>query len=72
MWDKDHALWVEVQKANWSDIILDDDLKSTIQGDVESFFKSEKVFKDLAIPWKRGESQRRDPSSQRANRSLQV
>jgi len=65
MWSKDHALWVEVQKANWSDIILDDDLKSTIQGDVESFFKSEKVFKDLAIPWKRGKSRRRAKLSTR-------
>jgi len=54
VWHKDHTLWVEVQKASWSDIILDDELKSGIQSDIDNFFKSEKVYKDLAIPWKRG------------------
>lgn len=53
-WQKDHALWVEVQKANWNDVILDDELKTLVQSDVDNFFKSEKIFKDLAVPWKRG------------------
>lgn len=53
-WSKNHELWVEVQKASWGDVILDDDLKTTVQNDVNNFFKSEKIFKELAIPWKRG------------------
>lgn len=38
---------------------MDDELKSTIQSDIDNFFKSEKVFKDLSIPWKRGECMQR-------------
>ncbi|KAF8338940.1 P-loop containing nucleoside triphosphate hydrolase protein [Cantharellus anzutake] len=54
VWDKDHDLWLEVQKADWTDIILDEEFKETIHKDVTGFFKSEKIYKDLAIPWKRG------------------
>lgn len=43
-----------MQKANWNDVILDDELKTLVQSDVDNFFKSEKIFKDLAVPWKRG------------------
>ncbi|KAF9515232.1 hypothetical protein BS47DRAFT_1448999 [Hydnum rufescens UP504] len=53
-WNKDHNLWVEVQKADWADVILDEEFKDTLQKDVDNFFKSEHVYKDLAIPWKRG------------------
>jgi len=53
-WSKDHALWVEVQKASWADVILDEEFKETLQKDVEGFFNSEKIYKDLSVPWKRG------------------
>ncbi|KAG8928704.1 hypothetical protein FRC02_006579 [Tulasnella sp. 418] len=53
-WHKDHQLWEEVQKANWDDVILAADFKKRVQNDVTNFFKSEKVYRDLAIPWKRG------------------
>ncbi|KIO32791.1 hypothetical protein M407DRAFT_18256, partial [Tulasnella calospora MUT 4182] len=53
-WEHDHQLWLDVQKANWDDVILDPDFKQRLQDDVNGFFKSEKVYKDLAIPWKRG------------------
>jgi len=52
LWKKDPGLWQEVQKANWSDVILDEDFKTTLQKDVFGFFTSERVYLDLQIPWK--------------------
>lgn len=51
-WQKDHSLWVEIQKANWKDIILKKQFKKALQHDVNGFFASEKVYQDLAIAWK--------------------
>ncbi|KII94889.1 hypothetical protein PLICRDRAFT_128201 [Plicaturopsis crispa FD-325 SS-3] len=53
-WSKSHSLWVEVQKASWSDVVLKDEFKKALQKDIYGFFESEKVYKELAIPWKRG------------------
>ncbi|KDQ64302.1 hypothetical protein JAAARDRAFT_683411 [Jaapia argillacea MUCL 33604] len=53
-WNKNHGLWAEVQKADWKDVILDENFKVSLRKDVEGFFKSETVYKRLAIPWKRG------------------
>ena len=51
-WQKDHSLWLDIQKANWADVILKDKFKTAIQKDVNGFFKSENLYKSLAIPWK--------------------
>ncbi|THG98210.1 hypothetical protein EW026_g3932 [Hermanssonia centrifuga] len=53
-WDKNHKLWVEVQKADWNDVILKDEFKVNLKKDVFGFFDSENMYKKLAIPWKRG------------------
>ncbi|KAF8914171.1 P-loop containing nucleoside triphosphate hydrolase protein [Gymnopilus junonius] len=53
-WQKDHGLWVEVQKADWKDVILKDEFKKALQKDVYGFFSSKSVYKELGIPWKRG------------------
>ncbi|KAJ7590933.1 P-loop containing nucleoside triphosphate hydrolase protein [Mycena floridula] len=53
-WNKDGALYHEVQKANWDDVILKDDFKKNLQKDIFGFFNSEELYKKLAIPWKRG------------------
>ncbi|KAF9464375.1 P-loop containing nucleoside triphosphate hydrolase protein [Collybia nuda] len=53
-WRKDHGLWQEVQKADWKDVILKEEFKKTLQKDVYGFFSSESIYKELAIPWKRG------------------
>ncbi|CAE6522652.1 unnamed protein product [Rhizoctonia solani] len=53
-WQNDHALWEEVQKADWKDVILSPDFKQEIQSDVKNFFASEAVYHELAVPWKRG------------------
>jgi transitional endoplasmic reticulum ATPase len=52
LWDKDPGLWEEVEKANWKDVILNEDFKATLQKDVFGFFSSERVYLDLQIPWK--------------------
>ena len=51
-WDKDPGLWQEVQKANWKDVILNEDFKTALQKDIFGFFSSERVYLDLQIPWK--------------------
>ncbi|TDL29533.1 P-loop containing nucleoside triphosphate hydrolase protein [Rickenella mellea] len=53
-WNKDTGLYSEVQKANWNDVILKETFKKSLKSDVYSFFKSEDIYKELAIPWKRG------------------
>ena len=51
-WQKSHELWVEVHKANWSDVILKEAFKEQLMGDVEGFFDSEGLYKSLSVPWK--------------------
>lgn len=51
-WFKDANLWAEVQKADWEDVILEDEFKKNLQKDVFGFFDSEELYKNLAIPWK--------------------
>ena len=51
-WDKDEGLWEEVQKADWKDVILNEDFKTTLQKDIFGFFSSERIYLDLQIPWK--------------------
>ncbi|KAF5322585.1 hypothetical protein D9619_000648 [Psilocybe cf. subviscida] len=53
-WRKNHELWVEVQKASWGDVILAEGFKQALKKDVYGFFESKEVYKELAIPWKRG------------------
>ncbi|KAL1700191.1 P-loop containing nucleoside triphosphate hydrolase protein [Schizophyllum commune] len=53
-WNKNARLYSEVQKANWKDVILKDEFKKKIKKDVYGFFDSEALYKELAIPWKRG------------------
>ena len=42
------------RKASWSDVILDAELKRQLQKEYQSFFASERIYKDLGVPWKRG------------------
>lgn len=51
-WQKDHNLWVEVQKADWDDVILEDDFKKNMQKDIYSFFDAKEIYKQLSLPWK--------------------
>lgn len=51
-WQKDGALWQEVQKADWKDIIMSQEFKTILRKDVMGFFDSEALYKELALPWK--------------------
>ncbi|KAF7432983.1 hypothetical protein PC9H_004927 [Pleurotus ostreatus] len=53
-WQKSRGLWEEVQKADWADVILKEDFKKALKKDVYGFFSSQEVYRQLAIPWKRG------------------
>ncbi|ORY84628.1 P-loop containing nucleoside triphosphate hydrolase protein [Leucosporidium creatinivorum] len=53
-WEADHGLWLSVQKASWSDVILDEELKSQLQREYKSFLSSESTYRELGVPWKRG------------------
>ncbi len=53
-WQMSRPLYDEIQKANWDDVILNEDMKKTITGLMHKFFDSEDIYKDLGVPWKRG------------------
>jgi transitional endoplasmic reticulum ATPase len=53
-WQKSAELYNSVQKSNWEDVILDEDMKKHIIHDVENFFDSQETYKQLKVPWKRG------------------
>ncbi|MCJ1282402.1 hypothetical protein MMC26_001725 [Xylographa opegraphella] len=53
-WTISRALWEEVQKADWDDVILDQGMKTALQDLVRRFFDSKKVYEEAGVPWKRG------------------
>ncbi|CBX94673.1 hypothetical protein IAQ61_009357 [Plenodomus lingam] len=54
MWQKSAELYDSVQKSDWSQVILDEDMKKALISDVETFFDSQQTYADLKVPWKRG------------------
>ena len=52
-WDKSRELWESIQKANWDDIILEDNLKEDIISDVSRFFRGKETYEGLGVSWKR-------------------
>lgn len=53
-WQVDRGLWKSISDSTWDDVILDEGLKDRLRHEYRSFFKSEKTYKDLGVPWKRG------------------
>ena len=53
-WTASRALWEEVQKANWDDVILNEDMKKSLVELMKKFFDSKDIYDDLGVPWKRG------------------
>lgn len=51
-WQKNRELWESVQKAAWSDVILDEEMKRSLIGDVEGFFDERENYREFAVPWK--------------------
>ena len=48
-WEKNRALWEQVQKASWEDVILDEELKQTLQDDVEGFYDERETYQNFKI-----------------------
>ncbi|OCL03024.1 P-loop containing nucleoside triphosphate hydrolase protein [Glonium stellatum] len=53
-WAKNRELWAAVQGASWDEVILDPATKANIMEDVLGFFDSQSLYRELAVPWKRG------------------
>ena len=51
-WSKNKLLWEEIQKASWEDVILNEDMKQTLQDDVEGFYDERDNYEKFQIPWK--------------------
>ena len=54
IWQQSRDLYGQVQKSEWKDVILNEDMKETITGLMHTFFDSKDIYKDLGVPWKRG------------------
>ena len=53
-WQESRDLYQQVQKSEWKDVILNEDMKKTITELMHKFYDSEDIYKDLGVPWKRG------------------
>ncbi|KAL6715306.1 hypothetical protein ACLMJK_007571 [Lecanora helva] len=53
-WQQSRELWLAVQDAHWSDVILAEEMKKSIVGEIEKFFNSRERYQRLRVPWKRG------------------
>lgn len=51
-WQRSRALYEQVQRASWDDVILDKKMKKTLSDTAVRFFDSEKSYRDLDVPWK--------------------
>ncbi|KAF2820336.1 proteasome-activating nucleotidase [Ophiobolus disseminans] len=53
-WEKSKDLWKSVNGASWNDVILDPEMKKGLIEDVQGFFDNQALYKQFAVPWKRG------------------
>jgi transitional endoplasmic reticulum ATPase len=53
-WQKSAELYQSVMNAEWSNVILDEDMKKALIADVTNFFDGQQTYQDLKVPWKRG------------------
>lgn len=53
-WAKNRELWTSVQGSSWDEVILDQGMKTQLIEDVQGFFDSQAMYRELAVPWKRG------------------
>ena len=53
-WQESTELWRAVQDAHWSDVILDEQMKKSVVGEITKFFDSRSRYQRLRVPWKRG------------------
>jgi len=53
-WQRSKALFEQVRKAEWENVILDPKQKAAVQDVSAKFFDSKDVYEELGVPWKRG------------------
>jgi len=53
-WTRNKELSRQVQKADWKNVILDENVKKTLTELSTKFFDSRDVYAELGVPWKRG------------------
>jgi SpoVK/Ycf46/Vps4 family AAA+-type ATPase len=53
-WKKSRDLYKTIQLARPEDIVLSDNILESLNRDVDTFFSSQKVYKELGAAWKRG------------------
>jgi transitional endoplasmic reticulum ATPase len=53
-WSKSRELFRSVAGSSWSDVILSPDMKKGLIEDVQGFFDNQALYKQFAVPWKRG------------------
>ncbi|MCA9159182.1 MAG: AAA family ATPase, partial [Planctomycetales bacterium] len=53
-WSRSTALYAATQTASFDDLVLADDLKTTIREDFAAFLTSEERYDRLGISWRRG------------------
>lgn len=53
-WQKNHELWDSIQEAEWSNVILDEDMKKDLIKTVDNFYDGQDTYQKLKVPWKRG------------------
>jgi AAA+ superfamily predicted ATPase len=53
-WRQDKALYDQVMKSSWDDVILDESMKKDLTNVTNKFFSSKDIYENLGVPWKRG------------------
>ncbi|GAB7345333.1 hypothetical protein MBLNU457_3686t1 [Dothideomycetes sp. NU457] len=53
-WQRSKALFKQVEKAEWENVILDPKQKAAVQDVSTKFFDSKDLYDELGVPWKRG------------------
>lgn len=53
-WTRDRSFYRAIQSASFDQIVLEDSLKAQIVADIERFFASRDLYRELGLPWKRG------------------
>ena len=54
MWTRSKELFKQVEKAEWSNVILDEDMKKELTKVSATFFDNRDIYEELGVPWKRG------------------
>lgn len=53
-WVKDDRLWQTIRACSWDDVVLEPGMKQTLSEDIHRFFDSRDLYREFAVPWKRG------------------